>query len=1202
MDHHKILIVEDESVVAMEIEARLTELGYKVVGAVTSGTKALNLLEEVKPDIILLDIMLEGDLDGIETGKIIKERYGLPFIFLTAYSDDDTLRRAMETGPYSYLRKPFEEFELVSALQISISKSRLENKLTERENILSATLSSISDTVISIDNKFKVLFMNARGEKLTGLNQNEVIGKYLSDIIGVKVFQNINEISDNGSDNILILNNNAFHMNECSIKDYYGNEKIIEYSSVPLSNAYRDKSGFVISIKDITDKKSVENKIVEFEKKISTLSEYTGVALYNYHGINKTYDYLSHVIENITGYSQEEFSKINFSDIIEKYDILKPPNTKSPTDLIENWYNGKLKEYQADALIVRKDGTKIWINDKSSPWYDKDGKVIGSIGMIQDINDKKIAESKLIQSEREYRGLFENAHDAIIIFKPENEKILEINKRACELYGFPKEELVGKSLRDFSKDPERGHKQVENTLKIGINHNFETSQYNRAGEEIIFEVNAAVVVYKGEQAILSINHDISERKRTETKLREYQNKLEELVSKRTQALKESEIQFRTLAQNIDDVILRIDKNLHILYANPAVKKISEKEFHQLTGENLSNIGLGIELESNFKNIVEAVFVTESKSRFEIKLENDTWFDCNIVPEFSNEGKVKSVLISAREISDLKNAEEMIRRRDNLLQAISNSSMLLISENSIDKALNNTIEHIGRSSGLDRIYIFQNDYNDKKFISISQKYEWTSKGISPELFDSKWQNFDLVNSGFENWYHELKEGSAVYGSSKIFTEKQSEVLSARNVESLALIPIFKDELFWGVIGFDDCTHQKSWSIGEIAALFTLAGNIGSAISRWEIEKEIKLSNDRWKNLFEFAPEAFYLLQLDGTIVDCNNAAENLINTSKNELLDCKIFQTKLVPLNDLNEFWNAINECKKGNQSYIGEIRIDFSSEESKIIELRSYPIKLMNEDLILISAHDISLRIKAENEIKKTLNKAIELNELKSRFVSMVSHEFRTPLSTILSSIELIELIGVSISEKERSDHYRKIINSIDYMTEMLNDVITINRADSGKLVAKRKEVELVEFTLQIIDDLIISTGDDVDINYNVNAETFKTLVDEKLYRQILTNLLSNSIKYTPYGKPIDCMLEIHDYYYEIKVIDQGIGIPESELQEIFSPFHRASNIRNEPGTGLGLAITKRSVETLGGSINVSSQIDEGTTFIVKLPIVKELT
>ena len=212
--NERILIVEDERIVALEISARLKELGYSIIGIVSSGEKAIEKIHNEKPDLVLLDIMLEGEMDGIDTGKIIRDTFGIPFIFITAYSDDATLTRAMGAGPYSYLRKPFEEFELATAIQISFSKNRLEKKLSERENLLATTLGSISDTVISCDSEGQILFMNSKGFELTGVEPQNAIGKNIAELLGVgilfsKSFENAQ------SSNLLIINEDKSISGEC---------------------------------------------------------------------------------------------------------------------------------------------------------------------------------------------------------------------------------------------------------------------------------------------------------------------------------------------------------------------------------------------------------------------------------------------------------------------------------------------------------------------------------------------------------------------------------------------------------------------------------------------------------------------------------------------------------------------------------------------------------------------------------------------------------------------------------------------------------------------------------------------------------------------------------------------------------------------------------------------------------------------------
>lgn len=162
----------------------------------------------------------------------------------------------------------------------------------------------------------------------------------------------------------------------------------------------------------------------------------------------------------------------------------------------------------------------------------------------RDISSRKCAEGALERSERDYRGLFENAHDAVLIFRPEDEVVLDVNPRACAMYGFSRSEFVGMSLETISKDVPRGKQYLRETTRNRVRHGFETVQYRKDGTEMLLEVNAAVVEYRGQHAMLTINRDITERKRVEEELTHYRNRLEELVDQRTRELESSREQLR----------------------------------------------------------------------------------------------------------------------------------------------------------------------------------------------------------------------------------------------------------------------------------------------------------------------------------------------------------------------------------------------------------------------------------------------------------------------------------------------------------------------------------------------------------------------------------------------------------------------------------------------------------------------------------
>ncbi|WP_009630684.1 GAF domain-containing sensor histidine kinase [Synechocystis sp. PCC 7509] len=245
---------------------------------------------------------------------------------------------------------------------------------------------------------------------------------------------------------------------------------------------------------------------------------------------------------------------------------------------------------------------------------------------------------------------------------------------------------------------------------------------------------------------------------------------------------------------------------------------------------------------------------------------------------------------------------------------------------------------------------------------------------------------------------------------------------------------------------------------------------------------------------------------------------------------------------------------------------------------------------------DITERKQIEEKILKALEKEKELGELKSRFVSMVSHEFRTPLTTILSSAELLEHYSHKSSEKEKLSFFYQIRTAIQRMTQLLNDVLAINKAEAGKLEFKPNYLNLEEFCRALVKEMQINSRNKHVIFFSSQGQCPDACMDEKLLLHIFTNLLSNAIKYSPQGGTIYFKVNCRNEDVIFQVKDKGIGISTENQQRLFEPFHRGENVGNIPGTGLGLSIVKRLVELHEGHITVTSQIGIGTTFTVKLP------
>jgi PAS domain S-box-containing protein len=251
---------------------------------------------------------------------------------------------------------------------------------------------------------------------------------------------------------------------------------------------------------------------------------------------------------------------------------------------------------------------------------------------------------------------------------------------------------------------------------------------------------------------------------------------------------------------------------------------------------------------------------------------------------------------------------------------------------------------------------------------------------------------------------------------------------------------------------------------------------------------------------------------------------------------------------------------------------------------------------------DITDRKQAEVKVLRTLEKERELNELKSRFVNMVSHEFRNPLAVIFSAAETLERYADRLSADRRQKRIQNIKSSCDYMNSLLEDVLVIGRAESGMLMFEPKCINLETFCHDLIEMMRMaqmsgsaaSSVNNIELIYLSEYEVAQ--LDAKLLHHILLNLLSNAVKYSPQGDKIEFRVDCAAEQVIFTIKDSGIGIPSSDIPRLFEPFHRAKNAKDIAGTGLGLSIVKRALDLHGGHIAVVSKEQQGTTFTVTIP------
>jgi len=370
-----------------------------------------------------------------------------------------------------------------------------------------------------------------------------------------------------------------------------------------------------------------------------------------------------------------------------------------------------------------------------------------------------------------------------------------------------------------------------------------------------------------------------------------------------------------------------------------------------------------------------------------------------------------------------------------------------------------------------------------------------------------------------------------------------------------------------------------------------------------------SEEKYRNLFENSLVAMFITDLaTQNVIDVNEIGAQLFGyESKEDFLKNFKPSVHFVYANEREQTWQALRD--KGGEKVTREqemkrldgthfwckifVKINHEKSTAQTVALDITEIKRAHEELET-AVQERTL------ELTESLSREKELSEMKSRFVSIASHEFRTPLAAIMTSLALIESYGKEGNEEKRKKHADRIKASVNNLVGILNDFLSVDKLEQGKVEIMTEVFDIHLFSVDIIEEVkgLLKQGQRISFEHQGKKQL---LLDRKIIKNILLNLLSNAIKYSGEHKEIRLSIEANTNSVSIKVVDEGIGIPEEEQHQMFDKFFRAKNTDTIQGTGLGLSIVKKYVELLDGSISFSSIPNVGTTFTVKIPINNEL-
>ncbi len=410
----QILVIEDENIVALDLKNRLEILGYTVPAVISSGQEAIHQAAEIRPDLILMDIKLKGSMDGIAAAGQIRDRFDIPLIYLTAYADEVTLERAKITEPFGYLLKPFEDRELQTTIEIALYKHRMERRLKESEQWLSAILTSVDQAVIATDIQGCIKFMNPVAETLTGWSQTEALGSDLSEL-----FKLIDLETRTPLENPITRVTGGEAEAEALLVARDGQERPVESSLAPLRDDQGAITGTVLVFRDISERKQAEKQLRQSEERFRSIFENAVMGLYRSTPAGRIL-MANPALVRMLGYSSfEELAQRNLEEngFVPDY----------PRSAFKERIESEGQVIGQESAWLKRDGHKLFVRESARAIRDETGHTLYYEGTVEDISQRKQTEEEIGRRNQELTLLNQIIAASVTSLEP-----AEILATACQ--------------------------------------------------------------------------------------------------------------------------------------------------------------------------------------------------------------------------------------------------------------------------------------------------------------------------------------------------------------------------------------------------------------------------------------------------------------------------------------------------------------------------------------------------------------------------------------------------------------------------------------------------------------------------------------------------------------------------------------------------------------------------------------------------
>ncbi len=983
---------------------------------------------------------------------------------------------------------------------------------------------------------------------------------------------------------------------------------------IAKGSAFYDKKGKIIgkfgTLQDISDQIKPNAALLESKRRISTLiNNVPGVVYQSRNSKNWEAFYISEGCFTLTGYYAHEFREgtINFGDLIVEED--KNHVWEKTQKAIH-----KKKSYNVKFRIQTKRGELKYVWGQGEGVFDAQGNLIALEGFIQDITKQKKLALDLKSFEAKNKAILQAIPD--VLFVQDNfGNFLDVYAQKPEKLLLSTDQIIGKNMKDIL--PVAMYKILSKIQKQTIkNKKVHLTEFSYTGNKNVEHYEARIVPLN-HQGLLTIVRDITQKK-----------EVEESLKLKNQALEAA-----------GNGILIIDAklpDLPIIYSNDSFVKMTGYSKEEAFGRNcrfLQNNDRDQEAIKTMRSAISQGKPCKVGLRNYRKDGSLFWNELTITPIYNDNGDLTHFIGVQNDITIRKKEEILKDQIRNMLEMITKHKPLKVIGDLIVKTaednLKNSIVSISLFDQNTEILHYLSGSNlPKNFIkaiegvsidsiscscaeAIKNKVEIISEDVTQ---DSKWLKFNqkVKHSFYACWsFPILSSEKDVLGIFSIYYKypkipEESEKLIITDLVRLARVAIeqhntnemlqkSREQLEKYTLKLEE---EVKFRTDELMA--TIKKLVESNLNYEDQIQETKLAENRAlsnQQMFlaiakNFPKGAIAVVNNDFTLEYIEGRELDNFRVKGKDLMGLSIDAINILNLEQKQAIKKDILKTLSGSH-------LTFEVEFKKNTYVVNTTPLFSKEDAIqqaLFVYSNISEQKQIELDILEALRKEQELNELKSRFISVASHEFRTPLSAILSSANLIGKQSIDLEERRKK--YVGIIKSnVKSLVTILNDFLSLSKLEEGKVLSQPIVFELIAFSKSIIEEIEPSKKDGQVILFTNETDAIEVFFDPKIVRHVLTNLVSNAIKYSNQQDEIEIRIHKNGNNVILEVSDHGIGIPLDEQSNLFERFFRARNAVNINGIGLGLYIVKQYIELIGGTITVESELNKGTTFFVELPI-----